>query len=560
MLSLMKRLQIFAVGLLVGACSSETPSADPGDGAVEGAVDTGSFDGGPLDSGPGDPGTCAEPKGRFGAPKTSYELAVNTSDGGLYVKDVVAFLTEKGVDPATLDRLYIKAGRYAFVYLGNLPKRERSRPLVITNKGGQVKIGALRDGYVLSLQGGSGWVFTGRNDPLSQTGDPGFPGHEGCRYANSRDTYGIVSDDEFKTSGSFGIGVGTGATDYELEFLEIRRSGFAGVVLKTDKDPTATMRNVLVHDLYVHDTGGEGTYIGSTQFDATKPSGGEHAFEGLRVYRNRFLRTATESFQIGMLGKDCEVHHNVMALGALGWRFAFQQYQDTGVQYGARYGNQSFHHNVVVGAASLLLNLFPQPRDGDPHAASDAVTIADNYFGYGSSGGGYVQNASDKTTTYRFERNFLGPLTFRYTEVYDGTKPATSFFYVNNTESPVVFEQNQLSGSLALVNKETGNVKVSGTVKATLPPPPFRDFMGLPRDVDYRRIELWGAAATLGKKGPIAYAKGDYVLYQGELYQLEAATSTNQKPTEHPEAWKHLPLPADDVRLEPGSPYEGLGL
>lgn len=546
---------VSVVSLALGCSSSGGEPAGPDDAGGDATTESG-----PLDGGPGDPSTCAEPKGRFGAPTVTYELAPNTSDGGLYVKDVVALLTEKGIDPQKIDRLYLKGGRYAFVYLGNLPKRDRKRPLVITNRGGQVKIGALRDGYVLSLNGGSGWVLTGRNDPDSQTGDPGFPGHEGCRYANSRDTYGILSDDEFRTSGSFGIGVGAGATDFELEFLEIRRSGFAGVVLKTDKDPTATMRNVSVHDLYVHDTGGEGTYIGSTQFDATKPSGGEHAFTGLRVFRNRFLRTATESFQIGMLGDDCEVHHNVMALGALAWRFAFAQYQDTGVQYGARFGRQAFHHNVVVGAAALLFNFFPQPRDGDPHAAGDEVSITDNYFGYGLSGGGYVQNASDKVTSYRFDRNFLGPLTFRYADLYDGAKPPTSFFYVNNSESKVSFADNQLSGPLALVNKETGNVTVSGTKKVTLPPPPFRDFLGLPRELDYRRVEMWGAEATLGKKGPITYAKGDYVLHKGELYELSAATSAGQPPDTNPTVWKKLPPPPDDVRLESGSPFDGLGL
>lgn len=553
-----RSLSLLSCAIVLG-CSGSSGADDP-DGGSDAARDAAVGDTGPLDGGPGDPTTCAEPKGRFGAPTVTYELAVNTSDGGLYVKDVVALLTEKGIDPQKLDRLYLKGGRYAFVYLGNLPKRTRDKPLVITNRGGQVKIGGLRDGYVLSLNGGSGWVLTGRSDPASQTGDPAFPGHEGCRYAGSRDTYGILSDDEFRTSGSFGIGVGAGATDFELEFLEIRRSGFAGVVLKTDKDPTATMRNVSLHDLYVHDTGGEGTYIGSTQFDATKPSGGEHAFTGLRVFRNRFLRTATESFQIGMLGDDCEVHHNVMALGALGWRFAFQQYQDTGVQYGARYGRQAFHHNVVVGAAALLFNFFPQPRDGDPHTAGDQVSVSDNYFGYGLSGGGYVQNASDKVTAYRFERNFLGPLTFRYAELYDAAKAPTSFFYVNNSESKVSFVDNQLSGTLALVNKETGNVSVSGTKKVALAPPPFRDFLGLPRDLDYRRVELWGAEATLGKKGPITFTKGDYVMHKGELYELLAATSTNQPPDTNPSVWKKLPPPPDDVRLEPGSPYEGLGL
>ncbi len=47
------------------------------------------------------------------------------------------------VDWDNLDRLYIPAGNYSFIKLGNLPVRSPQRPLIITNYGGQVRIGSI---------------------------------------------------------------------------------------------------------------------------------------------------------------------------------------------------------------------------------------------------------------------------------------------------------------------------------------------------------------------------------------------------------------------------------
>src|SRR5690606_17461452 len=144
-------------------------------------------------------------------------------------------------------------------------------------------------------------------------------------------------------AGLSGLSIGGGASDFEIEMLEVTRAEFAGIVAKTDDDGSATMRNVRLHDTYVHDVGSEGIYFGSTQ---AQP---QHAFEGLLVYENRFLRTGTEALQVGQLGEGCEIHHNVLGPGAIRWRSAFQRYQDGNVQFGQRYGSSSFHHNVVVG-------------------------------------------------------------------------------------------------------------------------------------------------------------------------------------------------------------------
>src|SRR6185369_16789709 len=191
-----------------------------------------------------------------------------------------------------LDRLYIPAGAYRTVLLGGLPERSAARPLVITNLGGQVEVGGEASNYVFSISGGTNWVLTGRYDPAAHTGDSAFRGHAGGAYAHSQGTYGFLIDDAFSKEGLSGLAIGGRASDFELEFLEIARAEFAGLVAKTDDDGAATMRNVSLHDLYVHDTGSEGLYLGSTQ---KQP---QHAFEGLRIFDNRFLRTGTEALQV----------------------------------------------------------------------------------------------------------------------------------------------------------------------------------------------------------------------------------------------------------------------
>ncbi|MBL9037880.1 MAG: hypothetical protein JNG84_05125, partial [Archangium sp.] len=162
----------------------------------------------------------------------------------------------------TLDRLYIPAGTYRPILLGNLPTRTPERPLIITNSGGQVRVQGTDGTARIELLGGSNWVFTGQYDPICQTGHANFPGHWNADYANSHGRYGVEVRQFFKAHS--GIKVANSATDYELSYVEIWETGFAGLLLKTDGVPTATMRNVRVHDLYIHDTDAEGMYIGTT--------------------------------------------------------------------------------------------------------------------------------------------------------------------------------------------------------------------------------------------------------------------------------------------------------
>jgi hypothetical protein len=493
---------------------------------------------------PGD--TLAEPTNTFTLPRPEGDLPA------LYHPDLAASFPEVNFD--TLDRLYIPAGAYRSVLLGGLPLRSPERPLVITNLGGQVKVGGDAANYVFVLQGGANWVLSGRYDAESALGDAAFPGHAGGAFAHSQGSYGIFIDDAFSKEGLSGLAIGGGASDFELEYLEVTRAEFAGIVAKTDDNGAATMRNVKMHDVYIHDTGSEGIYFGSTQ---AQP---QHTFENLEIYDNRLLRTGTEALQVGQLGPGCEIHHNVLGPAAVRWRSAFADYQNGNVQYGQRHGSSSFHHNVVIGTGDLFVEFFPTLVSADPRAADDTVTFADNYFADTSLSGVYT-HADDTGVTLRFERNVFRGFHFNYQEVYpDAVEPVQVFSVGSNSPNPHFLADNVVDAPYPFLIWTFDSVTEQNNVSAAVPQLRFRDFMGETIDGNYRNLEWWTDRATLAPGEPlVVYSEGDFVVHQGTLYQA-LATNEAAPPDEHPELWSALPAPADDVRLQEDSPHQGIGL
>jgi hypothetical protein len=550
------------------ACSEarqrQTASTDSGlpdvaqpDSGLAGSAGAGGS-GGALDASPD-----AEPPitNRYGIPDSNFTIPPGTHASGafsIHAPDVQAAWPE--VDWTNLDRLYIPAGEYAFVRLGNLPERTPERPLVITNKDGQVRIGAKDHGYLASLTGGSHWILTGYYDPISLTGHADYRGHAGGAYANSRDKYGILIDDQFVRKSVSGLAVGGRASDFRIEFLEVRHVGFAGLLIKTDDVGDATMHNVVLRDLYIHDVRSEGIYFGSTQ---TQP---QHKLVDFEITNNRILRTGTETLQVGQ-GAGGRIHHNVLGLGALDWRWAFQQYQDGNLQMGAlRGGLLEVDHNLIIGAAGTLFDIFPADVAGDSHAAGDGVYVHDNYIANGSSLTAYLANVDDGFSSYRIERNFIGANGFRNHEVYPSATEPPEMLRIANTARPVELRDNRFAGSRKLSNRvdlngTNGNVTATGNVNGPLTPLTFQSFLGLADDFDYRRLEGWTATATLAPgttKPPVVYEPGDYVMHLGKFYRCIATNSEQEPPAAA--FWEELPLPPDDVRITGGSEYAGFGI
>ena len=567
---LLVALTCCALAACGGSQGSPTKAGQAGDGATaasgsgsgSGAQGQGAT-GGSSSAGDGTGAVAAggdafEPiYGRFGdAPQNTFILPLPMAAAGtlpeLYHPDLAKDFPD--VDFATLDRLYIPAGEYKTILLGKLPERTPERPLVITNLGGQVKVGGQAANYVFSINGGKNWVLTGRYDPTSKTGDAGYRGHAEGAYAHSQGTYGIFIDDAFSKVGLTGLAVGGGASDFELDCFEVARAEFAGIVAKTDNDGAATMRNVKLHDVYIHDTGSEGIYFGSTQ---KQP---QHAFENLKIYDNRFVRTGTEALQIGQQGDGMEVHHNVLGPGAVRWRSAFAQYQDGNVQYGQRYGSGTFHHNIVVGTGDLFVEFFPTVVEGDKRAKTDTVTFSDNYFSDTSSGGVYT-HADDTGVTIDFERNVLRGFNFNYDSVYPDAKPPVQVFGVGaNSPDPHILKDNVADPAFPFILYKFPSVTESNNSMAEVLPVQFRDFMTPEVDANVRLLEWWTDVATLSPDmRAVTYAKGAVVVHQGTLYRALSENSA-KAPDQNPKIWEALPPPADDVRLAADSPHTGLGL
>jgi hypothetical protein len=531
----------------------------PGDGGRSGggSAGTGPRDGGsPADSAVPDP---CEPFGHFGTPVSTFTLPAGAS---ISYPDVQKSFPD--VDWSKLERLYVPAGKYVTFQLGNLPIRKASAPLVITNVGGQVQVGPNIGGnFIWSMGGGAGWVLTGRYDPVSKTGDAAFPGHRCGAYAGSRGKYGFLSDDAFDHTARYthmGLSVGGGATDFEIEYVEVTRSGFAGIRLLNSldsgvADSTKPMANVRVHDTYVHDTDSEGFYFGWT---GDPPS---HAFPNLQIYDNRIVRTGSEALQIQDLTEGSRVHHNVFAFGALHWLDNFGQYQDGCLQILVRQGTIEFDHNVSTGGAGTFLSFFSSPETGD---GPRHVTFHDNYFADTRSLGGYLNGSSTPPSSFAFVHNYFRGLDFAYTQVDPNAKDPGVVFGINGAnQAPITFDDNVFEGGRKLlagiaVNGSAGTVTASNNVNRAVDPVAYVD-SGYP-EVPTTRLSAWGATATLAAgTPPIMYAAGDLVMFDAELYRAVMA-NTNQKPPEHPESWEKLPTPKDDLRVRTGTPYAGMGI
>jgi hypothetical protein len=541
------------------ASAEDTTPTDttPGDASAEDTTPTDTTDDADTVT-PGDPLVWPIIDGAYGgAPDVTFTLPVPANGNGIYYIDVQASFP--AVDWQALDRLYIPAGHYPFIRINNLPDRDPANPLIITNLGGQVWVGALGHYYLFSLGGGSNWVLTGCYDPVSETGDAAYPGHRGGNFANTRGAYGILIDDDFVQDSISGLTVGGGATDFTVSCVEISEVGFAGMSMKTDNDGAAIMSRVKLHDNYIHDTGSEGLYIGSTQ---AQP---QHQIRDWQIYNNRILRTGTEAIQLGQLGGVNEVHHNVFGPAAMDWRASFQDFQDNNFQIGVREGHTIVHHNIFIGAAGSMVSMFSSQVAGDSAANNVGVTFHDNGFLFMRNLGLYLNNTVLPGMSFTMEDNIMGGWRFERDEVYATATAYDHLLRFANTVSPVSLIGNTWSGpariSNALADNGTGaNVTGSGNVNAAHPPLTFVDD-GLPDGFDYLNMEMWTDVAIRGGDVPVSYDLGEVVLHLGLAYRCAVdPCAAGLVPPDNAATWTLIGELPDDVRAVPGSAWDGFGL
>ncbi len=199
------------------------------------------------------------------------------------------------------DTICLQAGRKSKFKMKNF-SGSAERPVVITNCGGQVLIGNTTERYGFSIENAKYFKLTG-------TG-------------STEHTYGICI--ESTGQGASGLSIGSLSTDFEVEFIEVGNTGFAGILSKTDPgcDGKANrgnfvQRNSFFHDNYIHDTHGEGFYIGHSSYGGFKKKcNGEevvlypHDIENVAIYNNKVINAGWDGIQLGCATKEASIHSN----------------------------------------------------------------------------------------------------------------------------------------------------------------------------------------------------------------------------------------------------------
>ena len=254
-----------------------------------------------------------------------------TVPSGQHVTDGKAL----GLKPG--DVICLKAGNH----YGNLKFvniiGSASQPIIIKNCGGQVTISADAS-FSLKTENSKHFRITG---------------------SGSADRYGIVLK-----NATLGLSLDILSTDFEVERLEIHHIGFAGIMAKTDPKcgkpygrSEFTMQNISIHDNYIHDTQGEGIYVGNSAYaKGVKQSCGTllpHAVLNAKVYHNKVERTGWDGIQIGSATQGCEVYGNQVE--AYGKRS--NSTHGNGIQLGEGTGGKCYNNIIKEGYENGIIVL-----------------------------------------------------------------------------------------------------------------------------------------------------------------------------------------------------------
>jgi len=114
------------------------------------------------------------------------------------------------------------------------------------------------------------------------------------------------------------------STNIEVEGIEISQVELVGIFAKEDPDcdftstrDKYTMRNLSIHDTYIHETGREGFYIGSSfYFGKELYCNGRdtivfpHVIKGVKIFNNRVEHAGWDGIQVSSSDSGCYVYNN----------------------------------------------------------------------------------------------------------------------------------------------------------------------------------------------------------------------------------------------------------
>ena len=198
-------------------------------------------------------------------------------------------------------------------------------PIIIRNCGGQALLNSTGLSFGIKTENSKFFKITGGSTPK---------------------VYGVNI-----IGGHIGMTMEKLSTNFEIDHVEVSNVGFAGIMAKTDPtcdDATIrgnfVMKNVTLHDNYIHDTGGEGFYLGSSFYEGGyKTDCGTrypHEIWYIKVYNNTVKNSGWDGLQLGCAIKGAKVYGNTIenygTLNTYNQRSGIQIGEGTG---GLCYGN-----------------------------------------------------------------------------------------------------------------------------------------------------------------------------------------------------------------------------
>lgn len=488
-------------------------------------------------------------------------------------------------------KLLIRGGWYNYIYLENDQIiGEDGNPVIITNYDGQVrwggKIESTNQEHGFSIIGPKYFRLTGKYDPIAQTGDNHFLGHD-AGYMFSQGKYGFWGTMNWLNMEYFIFGVGGNtaagmANNFETDYCEFSDGGF-GISLKWDYPPTGFNEAMTYswHDNYHHDLGGEGGYFGQNTNDRS------HRMVNCKVFNNRFVRLANEGLQMGNYAEGCDVHNNVFHQCGMRWKSPFEPYQDRGIQQSTRNGVVKFRRNTVVGCGEYFIvlandNGLNGPPD-NPQAGND-IEITENVFMFTRQRGGYIFGVSDGVTGFKINDNWFfyfpdgtDAANIAYPSVYPGRVPDTKVWEVANTVDPIEFRRNKYQTGLQFCPNPPSNVVLDGNEAIPNPTQPIWVDTGFPAGFNWRNPSQWSAKIgempnfpytnpTTNKGQDNIFNAGDYTWHKSVCYRSKQNGNAGHMPTGESDFWWDIVLwsggtrPPDDFRLKSEDIFNQLGI
>lgn len=319
-------------------------------------------------------------------------------------------------------------------------------PYIFKNCSSQVVFNiALSNGYAFKF-------FNSENVRLSGTG--------------SSDQYGIVL-----SGANITLVLGDTTSRVEVDHVDIRNSGFCGLMAKTDNalikvaggnnNPSGfIMKNIYIHDNYIFNTDAEGMYIGNTNWAS---GNSQHNLDSIFVYNNIVRDAGAEGIQVGACpsGRAYVYNNYVNGFGRKYQTFAL--YQNNGIQLSTGFSGRCYN-NFIYGYPG---DEFTQ--NGLVCVGLGNVYIYNNVIANAKDNGIYVgsNNAESKAKPfYVFNNTIVNPVHdgIKLQEVGTSLNKISAFVYNNlGANIPAGYSLVRKGGS-QITSSELANI--SSTISA----------------------------------------------------------------------------------------------